>query len=84
MIPYDAVRHDKYGTFVFALVNGQAERVAVRTGIQQGELIEVLEGIAAQQRIISKGFFGLKNKMKVQDINAKALQTKHQPNAKNQ
>lgn len=84
MVPYDAVRHDKQGTFVFALVNGQAERMDVRTGIQQGDLIEVLEGIAAQQRIISKGFFGLKNKMKVHDINAKAPQTERQPNTKYQ
>jgi membrane fusion protein, multidrug efflux system len=79
MIPYDAIRHDKYGTFVFALVNGQAKRMTVRTGIQQGNQIEVLEGITDQQRIITKGFFGLKNKMKVQDTNTAATQTKLQP-----
>jgi len=67
MIPYDAVRHDKDGTFVFAYLNDQAVRTAIRTGIQQGNLIEVLDGLSDQQRIITKGFFGLKNKMKVKD-----------------
>jgi len=84
MIPYDAIRHDKEGTFVFSLVNGQAERVMVRTGIQQGDLIEVLEGITDQQRIITKGFFGLKNKMKVQDTSNNKTQSKSQPISNNQ
>jgi len=82
MIPYDAIRHDKEGPFVFALVNGQAEHMPVITGIQQGNQIEILEGISNQQRIITKGFFGLKNKMKVQDTNHK--ETKPQTNTKNQ
>jgi len=84
MIPYNAVRHDKQGSFVFALVNGQAERMTVRTGIQQGSLVEVLEGISDQQRIITKGFFGLKNKMKVRDTSSKESQAEHQSNSKNQ
>jgi len=84
MIPYDAIRHDKEGTFVFSLVNGQAERVTVRTGIQQGDLIEVLEGVTDQQRIITKGFFGLKNKMKVQDTTSKDAQAKPLPSNNNQ
>ena len=71
MIPYDAVRHDKNGSYVFAVNNGVAERKNITTGVQQGDLIEVLDGISDQQKIISKGFFGLKEKMKVTDINAK-------------
>jgi len=82
MIPYDAIRHDQEGSFVFALVNGQAERTEVRTGIQQGDLIEVLEGISPQQNIITKGFFGLKNKMQVQAVNTPS--DKPQANAKKQ
>lgn len=65
MIPYDAVRHDKQGSFVYAVIDNMATRVNVSLGIQQGELIEVVDGIEDQQSIISKGFFGLKDKMKV-------------------
>ena len=84
MIPYNAIRRDKLGIFVFAVVGDQAERVAVRTGIQQGDLIEILDGLTDQQRIITKGFFGLKNKMKIQDTTAKAQSTKTLPNNNNQ
>lgn len=70
MIPYEAVRNDKEGPFVFLLVDGQTQRTEVRTGIQQDELVEILEGLSAQQRIVTNGFFGLKDKMKVKDVNA--------------
>ncbi len=76
MIPYDAVRHDKKGSFVYAVINNQAIRVNISLGIQQGELVEVVNGLEDQQTIISKGFFGLKEKMDVKtaspDIKAAA------------
>ena len=68
MIPYDTVRHDKQGAYVFALNDNKAQRINITTGIQQDNLIEVLEGLTDKQQIISKGFFGLKDKMKVKVI----------------
>jgi len=65
MIPYDTVRHDKLGAFVFILKNKKAMRTNITTGIQQGDLIEVLEGLTDQQAIISKGLFGIKDNMNV-------------------
>jgi len=65
MIPYDTIRQDKKGAFVFALKENQAHRVNIITGIQQGEFIEVLDGLTDQQTIISKGLFGIKENMKV-------------------
>jgi membrane fusion protein, multidrug efflux system len=68
MIPYDAVRHDKQSVYVFSLQEGKAKRVNITTGIQQGDFIEVLTGLVDKQEIISKGLFGLKDKMNVTTI----------------
>jgi len=69
MIPYDTVRHDKQGAYVFTLHNDQARRINITTGLQQDQMIEVVEGLSDQQEIISKGFFGLKDQMKVKRAN---------------
>ncbi len=63
MIPYDAVRHDKQGSYVYSVKDGKALRSYITTGIQQDELIEVIDGLDENQRIVSKGFFGLKDGM---------------------
>lgn len=68
MIPYDAIRYDKQGEYVYTFNNSQVKRVSVSPGIQQGELIEILNGLQDQQEIISKGFFGLKDNMKVKKV----------------
>lgn len=68
MIPYDTVRHDKQGAYVFILNADQAQRVDITTGLQQGQQLEVLSGINSKHEVISKGFFGLKDKMKVKKI----------------
>lgn len=59
MIPYDAVRHDDQGTYVFKIENNKAKRINIRTGIQHNENIEILEGLSENDVIVSKGFFGL-------------------------
>jgi len=68
MIPYDTLRHDKQGPYVFALNSNKAQRINITTGIQHDDLVEVLDGLTDKQLIISKGFFGLKDKMNVKLI----------------
>jgi len=68
MIPYDSVRHDKQGAYVFEVNDNKAKRINISTGIQHDNLIEVLHGLSDQQQIISKGFFGLKDGMNVKLI----------------
>jgi len=68
MIPYDTIRHDKQGAYVFSLNSNKAQRINITTGIQQNNLIEVLSGLADKQLIINKGLFGLKDKMTVRHI----------------
>lgn len=68
MIPYDTIRFDKQGAYVYILNTEHAQRVNITIGLQQEQLVEVLSGITPQQEIISKGFFGLKDKMKVKKV----------------
>ena len=65
MIPYDAIRHDKLGSYVYRLKNDTAIRTNITTGVQQDKWIEVVSGLEDQQAIVSKGFFGLKDNMNV-------------------
>jgi membrane fusion protein (multidrug efflux system) len=67
MIPYDAVRFDKQGSFVYVVDNARVKQHKVTTGIQLGQQIEIIDGLAAQQRIVSKGFFGLKDGMAIRE-----------------
>ena len=68
MVPYDSVRHDKQGEYVYVLNENQVQRTNVTTGLQQDQLIEIINGLTDQQEVISKGFFGLKDNMKIKKI----------------
>ncbi len=61
MMPFDALRHDNRGPYVFVVENQQAKHVAISTGLQTGEYIEVVEGLTRGDLVITKGFFGLKH-----------------------
>lgn len=61
MIPFDAVRHDNQGTYVYRITDNKARRVNIRTGIQHEEDIEVLEGLTENDHVVTKGFFGLEH-----------------------
>lgn len=65
MIPFDTVRHDNQGTYVFRVENNIARRVNIHTGIQQNEDIEILDGLNENDIIVSKGFFGLEHDKEV-------------------
>lgn len=65
MIPFDAIRHDKDGAYVFRVVDNKAIKTSIRTGVQSDQTIEVLDGIQLGDRIVSQGFFGLKHKQAV-------------------
>jgi membrane fusion protein, multidrug efflux system len=45
---------------VFAVRNGQAEKVAVRTGTTTGVLVEVAAGLAAGDQVVTRGGFALR------------------------
>jgi membrane fusion protein (multidrug efflux system) len=61
MVPFDAVRHDNMGAYVYRIEDNKARRIYIRTGIQNQREIEVLAGIKEHDRVIINGFFGLKD-----------------------
>lgn len=65
MIPFDAVRYDNTGTFVFVIQDNKAIRKNIKTGLQSNTDIEILDGIQQNDIVVIKGFFGLKNNTQV-------------------
>jgi membrane fusion protein, multidrug efflux system len=51
---------------VFVVTNGLAERRSVRTGQTAGESVEVVEGLAAGDRVVTRGGFNLRPGDRVQ------------------
>jgi len=60
-IPYDAIRNDSKGQYVYRVdENNTIEMVRLKTGIQLDKKIEIIDGIKLNDRVVTKGFIGLK------------------------
>lgn len=60
IVPFSALRRDTEGEYVFRLGDdGTVDRVRVRGGRRLAERVEVLEGLADGDRVVTKGFLGL-------------------------
>ncbi len=75
MIPFDAVRHDRQGSYVFIIEKDTARRKTIITGIEQDNHIEVIDGLTAGTVIVTQGLFGLEDGMKVNNVNASPTAT---------
>ncbi len=65
-IPVAAIRHDSKGEYVFRVnADNVIEQTRVQTGIQLGNDIEVISGLKPGDRVVVKGFIGLKQGTKV-------------------
>lgn len=70
LIPLNALQFDSEGSFVYRIDEAsKAVRKAVTIGLQIGESIEIIEGIDEGDRIINKGFLGLKSGKEVRIVN---------------
>lgn len=58
-------KNDTEKTYVFVLNDGRAHRTEIKTGIRQGEMVEVLEGLEEKQMIATSNLGLLRNKTKV-------------------
>jgi len=62
LISLNALQFDGRGSFVYRLSDdSRALRVGVTIGLQIGEAIEIIDGVDDGDRIVSKGFLGLKS-----------------------
>ena len=60
VIPFAALRRDTAGEYVYRIEgDGKARRTAVRSGLRPADQVEVLEGLEAGDRVVTKGFLGL-------------------------
>ncbi len=78
LLPFAAVRRDRGGEFVY-LLNGKGvvKRTPVQSGIRIADKIEVLKGINAGDRIIKRGFLGLREGKKVKMAASPSVTKKH-------
>ncbi|MDT8403686.1 efflux RND transporter periplasmic adaptor subunit [Sulfuriflexus sp.] len=61
LVPFSALRRDAEGEFVFVVDNkDKTVRTAVRSGLRIEDKVEILEGLEEGQRLVVKGFLGLK------------------------
>ncbi|MGW8228177.1 MAG: efflux RND transporter periplasmic adaptor subunit [Gammaproteobacteria bacterium] len=73
-VPFAAIRHDSQGEFVYRLTpDDKVEAVRVQTGILLGNQMEILEGIEVNDRVVVKGFIGLRDGKKVVPVNTKPV-----------
>lgn len=79
-IPLSVVRHDAKGEFVYRVIKGKAQRTTIKTGIQLGNSIEVIEGISDGDTVVSKGFLGLRSNLSVLIPGQKITSQKTKPN----
>lgn len=60
MVPFSALRRDTSGEYVFRLrEDGHVDRVPVRGGRRLAERVEILDGLADGDQVVTKGFLGL-------------------------
>jgi len=73
-VPFAAIRHDSQGEFVYRLTpDNTVESVRVQTGILLGNQMEILEGLEVNDRVVVKGFIGLRDGKKVIPVNTKPV-----------
>jgi len=61
LVPFSALQRDREGEFVFRLdADDKAQPIRVRSGARIADRIELLEGVEPGDRIVSRGFLGLR------------------------
>ncbi|MCU7892893.1 MAG: efflux RND transporter periplasmic adaptor subunit [Candidatus Thiodiazotropha sp. (ex Ustalcina ferruginea)] len=69
-IPFNALQRDNKGEFIYRLDDQQlAQRQTVKSGLRITDRIEILEGLATGDQVITKGFLELQPGMKVEPVN---------------
>lgn len=71
VIPFSALRRDTEGEFVFRVDEEQkAARTAVHSGLRLADRVEILEGLANGDQVVTKGFLALTDGTPVKVVGA--------------
>ncbi len=69
MIPFQALQRDREGAYVYRLdLDNKAHRAPVISGVRIADRIEISQGLSSGERIVVKGFLGLREGRQVQPI----------------
>ncbi len=72
LVPYNALRRDSRGEFLYVVTEGsKITRRAILSGLHFAERVEVLDGLDAGERIVTRGFLGLSDGTTVKLANDK-------------
>lgn len=69
MIPFSALQREGTEEYLY-IVNAEEkiERKVIQSGLRIGEEVEVLDGVEVEERVVIKGFLGLKEGKKVKTL----------------
>jgi RND family efflux transporter MFP subunit len=69
LVPFSALQRDHDQEYVYRLgADGRATRAGVRSGERFGNAVEVLEGLSPGDRVVVRGFLGLRDGMPVRPV----------------
>ncbi len=66
-VPRRAVLQDERGSYVFRVVDGRARRVAVETGIERDDWVEITQGLEVGESVVSTGNYELRDGLAVRE-----------------
>jgi len=71
LVPFSSVQRDQDGEFLYRIDDeNKAQPARVRSGLRIADRIEILEGVAPGDRIVSRGFLGLRPGAQVRTADA--------------
>jgi len=79
VIPSSAVVHNPYGETVYVIDAGTARQRFIKTGPQQGDLIQVIDGLKVGEQVITSGQIKLRNGIPVRVDNSAAPEANPAP-----
>lgn len=65
IVPPSAVVHGEHGASVYVVTGDTAARTAVKTGIEQSNAIEIVDGLREDQVVLTSAVYGLGEKAKL-------------------
>ncbi len=69
LVPFAALQRDRDRELVYRVgADGRVTRVSVRSGTRHGNAVEVLEGLSPGDTVVTRGFLGLRDGLKVQVV----------------